>query len=833
MKRTNRMLLLAFCGMLIVGSENLSNEAAAANKAATKDKEYSLLPQPRRIDYPGGVHILQPDRFIWLDMNYVDQLRHTALIVQDSLAKVGPRWELTTAQGKNPGRLAVTIQIDPSQVAQPQGYKLTIGADQICIVAHDGAGAFYAGQTLKQIFRQAGWTGQLACAVIDDWPDFPNRGVLLDVSRDKVPKMETLYNLVDLLSELKINQLQLYTEHTFAYREHREVWKNASPMTGEQILALDAYCLERFVELVPNQNSFGHMGRWLVHQRYLRMAEVPGDYEAIKARGGGGHFSLCPVDPESIEFVAGLFDELLPHFSSRHFNVCCDETSDLGKGRSKTACEERGVGRVYLEFLLKIHEQVKKHGRTMMMWGDIVNKHPELINELPKDIIALEWGYSKDHPFDKNCQRYAAHGVSFYVCPGVSTWNSIMSMTENALGNLWNAAENGLKHGAIGYLNTDWGDNGHWQPPLASYPGYAYGAAVSWAAKANQKIDLPRMLSLHVYRDMSRSMGRLVYDLGNAYKETDVFYHHWYRSAIGYILRYPAISITRWPYKELKVEKLESTLRYIDNVMSRMPRVRMQKADAKVIRNETCNAAAMLRHACRLAIARLQAKDGLISNIPEKTRQELAQDIKRIISEHKRLWRLRNREGGLVESAGRLEKLAAMYSGLTGDVGNERQAAKEVIYIKPHHFIEVLEFCAAGTTTFKPSRMCHASHIFTPKILADPDILLQIELGVDDLCGKCIFDFDGICVDVINTTDRTRFKPGTPCMKGEYNMLLDRRWCKRLGIKQGDKLTAREFCELLLRCGLDDITDIYCNIPAERIAKKAGVIKEGIRKYLK
>ena len=153
MKRTSRIAILAFCGVLIVGSENLLNEADAANRAAIK--EYSLLPQPRRIDYPGGVHKLQPERFIWLDMNYVDQLRRTALIVQESLAKVGPRWELTTARGKNPGCLGVTIRIDPSQAAQPQGYKLTIEPDRIRIVAHDGAGAFYATQTLKQICRQA------------------------------------------------------------------------------------------------------------------------------------------------------------------------------------------------------------------------------------------------------------------------------------------------------------------------------------------------------------------------------------------------------------------------------------------------------------------------------------------------------------------------------------------------------------------------------------------------------------------------------------------------------------------------------------------------------
>ena len=54
-----------------------------------------------------------------------------------------------------------------------------------------------------------------------------------------------------------------------------------------------------------------------------------------------------------------------------------------------------------------------------------------------------------------------------------------------------------------------------------------------------------------------------------------------------------------------------------------------------------------------------------------------------------------------------------------------------------------------------------------------------------------------------------------------------------LGIRQGDKLTAREFCELLLRDGLDDITDIYCNVPVERVAKRTKALKESVREYLK
>jgi hypothetical protein len=98
---------------------------------------------------------------------------------------------------------------------------------------------------------------------------------MIDVSRDKVPTLATLFMLVDLFAELKINQLQLYTEHTFQYANHPDVWRDASPITPAEIRQLDEYCRARFIELVPNQNSFGHMARWLKHPRYAALAEAP------------------------------------------------------------------------------------------------------------------------------------------------------------------------------------------------------------------------------------------------------------------------------------------------------------------------------------------------------------------------------------------------------------------------------------------------------------------------------------------------------------------------------------------------------------------------------
>src|SRR6266849_5392230 len=244
-------------------------------------------------------------------------------------------------------------------------------------------------------------------------------------------------------------------------------------MTGQQILELDQFCRQRYIDLVPNQNSFGHMHRWLKHDRYRPLAEVPEglDWPVFLSPEP---FSLAAADPGSIQLIKGLYDELLPHFSSRYFNVGCDETWDLGKGRSRELVEGRGKGRVYLDFVQAISAAVREHGRIMQFWGDIIVQHPELVPELPKDAIALEWGYEADHPFDQDGECFAQAGVKFYVCPGTSSWMSLLGRTDNAIANLRSAALNARKHGAIGYLNTDWGDYGHWQTLPVSYLGFAY-----------------------------------------------------------------------------------------------------------------------------------------------------------------------------------------------------------------------------------------------------------------------------------------------------------------------------------------------------------------------
>ena len=326
---------------------------------------------------------------------------------------------------------------------------------------------------------------------------FADRAYMLDISRDKVPTMGTLRLIVDLLAKFEYNQFQLYTEHTFAYSTHRDVWEAASPLTAEEIRELDAYCALRGIDLVPNQNSFGHLERWLVKPAYNHLAELP--------QGGAplpwGGFkkdptTLCPTDPASLAFLDGLYAELLPNFASGLFNVGCDETFDLlGGGRSAAAVRERGEGRVHLDFLKQVAALARKHGKRPMFWGDVILKHPELVPELPKDLIALDWGYEGNHPFMAEAAKFRAAGLEFYVCPGTSAWNSLAGRVENMRENMVAAERAGRLHGARGFLVTDWGDGGHWQPLAASLPGLVFGGMLAHEGASAAKMDLESALN--------------------------------------------------------------------------------------------------------------------------------------------------------------------------------------------------------------------------------------------------------------------------------------------------------------------------------------------------
>lgn len=311
-------------------------------------------------------------------------------------------------------------------------------------------------------------------------PRFEHRGLMLDISRNRVPTMDSLRGLIDALARLNYNQLQLYTEHTFAYGQHSAVWHAASPMTAAEIRAIDVYCADRGIELVPNQNSFGHMERWLCHDAYKSLAESPDGFEHPIAGWRAAGSTLYP-DAKSAAFINGLYEELLPNFRSRQLHIGGDEPWELGKGRSRERVEREGKHRVYLDFIKRLCELCKKHGRVPQIWADIVMERPDLVGELPAEVIPVIWGYEADAPFPEQCAiaQAAGFGGRFYVAPGAGNWNSFSGRLDVARANIELAAEQGAIHGASGLLLTAWGDNGHHQPWPTLYPALILAAAAA------------------------------------------------------------------------------------------------------------------------------------------------------------------------------------------------------------------------------------------------------------------------------------------------------------------------------------------------------------------
>ena len=197
------------------------------------------------------------------------------------------------------------------------------------------------------------------------------------------------------------------------------------------------------------------------------------------------HYTLNPSDPESIALVEDMLSEFLPLFRSRYFNICCDETFDLGKGKNADAQKKPGgTTALYVQFLKKIIAVVNKFGKSAMFWGDIIAKCPELIRELPAGTVPLEWDYGPlTRLRDTSVMRDS--GLSFYVCPGVNGWNRFLNNLESATQNIINYARKGRQFGAAGLLNTDWGDFGHINFLSGSWHGLVLGAACAWNGEAS------------------------------------------------------------------------------------------------------------------------------------------------------------------------------------------------------------------------------------------------------------------------------------------------------------------------------------------------------------
>ncbi len=527
--------------------------------------------------------------------------------------------------------------IRDKRISGDEAYRLTIRPAGIEILSACDAGAYYAVQTLRELLTVHGKT--LPAMRIDDAPDFARRGVYHDCSRGKVPKVATIKQLIERLARWKVNELQLYVENVFTFASHPSIGRGYSPFTPTDILTIQAHCKAHHIRLVGSLSSFGHMEKILALPEYRHLGELPGH---------NGHpcgTTLCPGDPGSIKLLRDMYADFLPLFEATDFNVCCDEPWELGKGRSRKQADKIGVGRVYLEFILKIHKLCQKHSKRMNMWGDIVLDHPEIIPEIPKDIVMLNWDY---YPKARNMRRtheFTDAGLSVFCCPGTNGWSSHGTRMEQAVSNVAKFARIAKRCGTEGLLNTNWGDYGHRNSLGVSLHSFAHGAACAWAAtKVNHNLFTERFCR-HTFGERSGKLSAALRTLG---------------AEPGYYLYHALVE----PFDLKKSVSLGGALgtpqRVIDSPKVKSADLRRRLAEVKNLRipkiaglgefeaiamEEFDLARRMDALACRRILVGRDLHAG--KKISAAVLRSLARDMQAMADDFARLWRARNRPSRL------------------------------------------------------------------------------------------------------------------------------------------------------------------------------------------
>ncbi len=529
-----------------------------------------LLPAPQKMTQREACFYLPADGQIQIDPSCSRGTGKYAKLLQAEVeASAGFRYGV--CRGFAPG---VIMLLQDSSLGE-QTYRLEIDEESVRITGGSGQGTLYGIQTLRQILRQAG--AVLPCLLIEDRPDFGVRGFYHDVTRGRVPTLDWLKQLADLMCYYKLNQMQLYVEHTYLFRDFSELWRDDTPLTADEIMELDGYCADRGVELVPSLSTFGHLYKLLSAKRFRQYAEREDAGEhPFGLIDRLEHHTMDARSEEGRSLIKEMIREYLPLFSSKKFNLCADETFDLGRGRNRKIAEEEGISRLYIDYVKDLCGFVKELGSEPMIWGDILLGFPGLASELPEGTICMNWDYNPDVSEDST-RTYAAVGIRQYACPGVEGWNQLVNLQRDSYENIQRMSAYGLKYGCEGLLNTDWGDFGHVNHPTHSIPGLIYGAAASWNRAALPDYEeLNREISVLEYQDASGKLldvtGRIAEQVSFGWREAVYYKERWSKEGPAQVKKELGARRSQIRTAPEKQKVLDKSIRELKACTASMPR---------------------------------------------------------------------------------------------------------------------------------------------------------------------------------------------------------------------------------------------------------------------
>lgn len=270
--------------------------------------------------------------------------------------------------------------------AREEAYLLTVTPKGYRVEANTETGYARALQTLAQVDR---------CCTVYDYPRFPYRGFMLDISRHHRDK-DFIIKQMEALASVKINQLHLHLTDDAGWRLEIERYplltRQAAWRVGEQwkdwVSGGYKYAIEGTPEASGGYLTKADVREILAAGKRLHMTvipeiEMPGHsgevisaYPALGCKEGSEEF--CPGKEATFSFLEGVLEEVMELFPSEFIHIGGDEASKkdwAGCPDCQARMQAEGLASVdeLQSYLVKrIERYLNAHGRKLLGWDEIL-----------------------------------------------------------------------------------------------------------------------------------------------------------------------------------------------------------------------------------------------------------------------------------------------------------------------------------------------------------------------------------------------------------------------------------------------------------------------------
>ena len=378
-----------------------------------------IIPKPVKYEPNGEKFVFTSETKIL----YKGDLKSVADLLASALSPA-TCLDLKAESSSKPEKNSIFISIDTDSKLPKEGYKMEVTSKGVVISAKDGAGAFYATQTLLQMLpseifspqRQKGVEWVIEGAVIEDYPQYYWRGMMLDVSRYFYHK-DYVMKFMDMMAMYKLNILHFHLIDDAGWRLEIKKYPKLTSVgawrgegaertggyyTQEDIKEMVKYGQERNIEIIPEIEVPAHTLAAISAYPWLACT---GEKHKVPTFHFISRDLYCVGRETTFEFLEDVFKETFALFPSKYIHIGGDEAKyDRWKECDSCQLRKKELGlkteaELQVYFNQRIQQMVKKYGRTIVGWDEIIEpglkeKAVGMVwHKKKKAVMAVEMGH--------------------------------------------------------------------------------------------------------------------------------------------------------------------------------------------------------------------------------------------------------------------------------------------------------------------------------------------------------------------------------------------------------------------------------------------------------